>query len=95
MMATKETSPEISTLAGKVMGGYDPTIGEVRSMAGSLLSQDETPGQGGAASEGGKKETSARISSLASRVLRNLPSDDDLKSMAGSLMSQDETPGQD
>ena len=40
-VAIKETSPEISSLASRVMGGYDPTIGEVRSMTGSLLSQDE------------------------------------------------------
>ncbi len=93
-MAKKETSPEISSLAGRVMGGYDPTIGEVRSMAGSLLSQDETPGQGGAASEGGKKETSSEMSSLASKILQSLPSGEDLRSMAASLLSQDETPGQ-
>jgi len=93
-MATKETSPEISTLAGRVMGGYDPTVGEVRSMAASLLSQDETPGQGGASSEGGKKETSSEMSSLASKILANLPSDKQLRSMAASLLSQDETPGQ-
>ncbi|MCY4558948.1 MAG: hypothetical protein OXF79_21750 [Chloroflexi bacterium] len=94
-MATKETSSAMSSLAGRVMGGYEPTIGEVRSMAASLLSQDETPGQGGAASEGGKKETSSEMSSLASEVLRNLPSDRELRRMAASLLSQDETPGQD
>ena len=93
-MATKETSPEMSSLASRVMGGYDPTIVEVRSMAASLLSQDETPGQGGAASEGDKKETSSEMSSLASKVLRNLPSQEELRSMAASLLSQDETPGQ-
>ena len=95
-MATKETSPELSSLASRILlQGHDPTIGEVRSMAGSLLSQDETPGRGGPSSEGGKRQTSPEISSLASRVLRNLPTDDELRSMAGSLMSQDETPGQD
>ena len=93
-MATKETSPEVSSLAGRVMGGYNPTIGEVRSMAASLLSQDETPGQGGATTEGGKKETSSEMSSLASEVLRNLPSEREVRSMAASLLSQDETPGQ-
>lgn len=94
-MATRETSPELSSLAARVMSGsYDPTIGEVRSMAASLLSQDETSGQGGPASEGGKKETSSEMSSLASDVLRNLPSDRELRSMAASLLSQDETPGQ-
>ncbi len=95
-MATRETSPEISSLASRVMSGrHDPTIGEVRSMAGSLLSQDETAGHGGAESEGGKKETSSEMSSLASEVLRNLPSDRELRRMAASLLSQDETPGQD
>ena len=94
-MATKETSPEISSLAARVMGGgYDPTIGEIRSMCGSAISQDETPGQGEAAAEGGKKETSSRISSLASEILQNLPSDGDLRSIAASLVSQDETRGQ-
>ena len=94
-MAKRETSPEISSLASRVMSGrYDPTIGEVRSMAASLLSQDETPGQGGPASEGGKKETSSEMSSLASKVLKGLPSDAELRSMAASLVSQDETPGQ-
>lgn len=93
-MATRETSPEISSLAARVMGGADPTIGEVRSMAASLLSQDESAGQGGPASEGGKKETSPEMSSLASKVLRNLPSEKELRSMAASLLSQDETPGQ-
>ena len=94
-MATKETSPEMSSLAGRVMGGYDPTIGQVRSMAASLLSQDETPGQGEAASEGGKKETSSEMSSLASKILQDLPSQREIRSMAASLLSQDETPGQD
>ena len=94
-MATKETSPEISSLASRVMRGYDPTIAEVRSMVGSVLSQDETPGQGLAAAEGGKKETSSKISSLASKIMRDLPSDEELRSMAASLLSQDETPGQD
>lgn len=93
-MATKETSPEISSLASRVMRGHDPTIGEVRSMAASLLSQDETPGSGGAGSEGGKKETSPEMSSLASEIMRNLPSEGQLRSMAASLLSQDETPGQ-
>ena len=94
-MATKETSPEISSLAARVMGGYDPTIGEIRSMIGSVLSQDETAGQGGSTSEGGKKETSSEISSLAAKISQNLPSQRELRRIAASLLSQDETPGQD
>ena len=46
-MGTKETSPEMSSLAARVLGGYKPTEGEIKSMAASLLSQDETKGQDG------------------------------------------------
>ena len=42
-MATKQTSPEISSLAARVMAGYEPTREEIMSMAASLVSQDETP----------------------------------------------------
>jgi hypothetical protein len=41
----KETSPALSTLSARIMNGYHPTRAEVLSMAGSLLSQDETRGQ--------------------------------------------------
>lgn len=37
----KQTSPEISSLAARVLGGYDPTRAEVRKLAASCLSQDE------------------------------------------------------
>jgi hypothetical protein len=41
----KETSPALSTLSARVLNGYHPTRAEILSMAGSLLSQDETRGQ--------------------------------------------------
>jgi hypothetical protein len=41
----KETSPRISTLAARVLRGYEPTREEIMAMAASLLSQDVTPGQ--------------------------------------------------
>lgn len=40
---SKQTSPEMSSLAGRVMAGYEPTRDEILSMAASLLSQDEMP----------------------------------------------------
>jgi len=43
LMATKQTSPELSSLAARVMAGYEPTREEIVSMAASLMSQDETP----------------------------------------------------
>jgi hypothetical protein len=58
-MAERETSPAISSIAGKhakitgqaIMllvedGRADQLAGEIRQMAASLLSQDETRGQG-------------------------------------------------
>lgn len=44
-MPRKQTSPEISTLAGKMMNGKRPTREEELRLAASALSQDETPGQ--------------------------------------------------
>lgn len=41
----RQTSPEISTLAAKVLKGYTPTVEELKTMAASLLIQDETRGQ--------------------------------------------------
>jgi len=41
----KQTTPPVSTLAAKVMKGKKPTPKEVLSLAASVLSQDETPGQ--------------------------------------------------
>jgi hypothetical protein len=38
--------PRISTLAARILRGYEPTLEEVRSLAASILSQDEAKGQG-------------------------------------------------
>lgn len=47
-MSTKETSPELSTLAAQVLNGSKtPTAEEIRKLAACVLSQDETPGQEG------------------------------------------------
>ena len=40
----KQSSTRMSMLAGKVMAGYTPTPLEVRRLAASVLSQDETKG---------------------------------------------------
>jgi hypothetical protein len=40
----KQTSDELSKLAAQVLGGKTPTKKEVQSLAGSVLSQDETKG---------------------------------------------------
>lgn len=37
----KQTSPEISSLAARVMGGYQPDRSEILRLAASCLSQDE------------------------------------------------------
>jgi len=42
-MTSKQSSAEMSSLAARVLGGYSPTREEVRSLAASVLSQDETP----------------------------------------------------
>jgi hypothetical protein len=43
-MTNKQTSSRISSLAAKVLSGYEPTEGEIRSLAASALSQDEVKG---------------------------------------------------
>lgn len=43
-MTNKQTSSRISSLAAKVLGGYEPTEAEIRSLAASALSQDEIKG---------------------------------------------------
>lgn len=43
--ARKETSPHLASLASRILGqGYEPTRDEINSLAGSVLSQDETRG---------------------------------------------------
>lgn len=44
---TKQSSPKMSTLASKVLSGAKkPTVAQTRSLAASVLSQDEKKGQG-------------------------------------------------
>lgn len=42
---SKQTSPALSTLAARILRGYEPTRAEIMSMAASLLSQDMRRGQ--------------------------------------------------
>lgn len=44
-MTNKQTSSRISSLAAKVLGGYEPTEAEIRFLAASALSQDEVKGE--------------------------------------------------
>jgi hypothetical protein len=45
-MAKKQSTPKTSTLASKVLSGEKkPTLKESRSLAASVLSQDEKKGQ--------------------------------------------------
>jgi hypothetical protein len=45
-MADKQSSEKLSSLAAKVLSGrHTPTPEEVRSLAASVLAQDETKGQ--------------------------------------------------
>ena len=41
----KQSSDKLSTLASKVLKGKKPTQKEAKSLAGSVLSQDETKGK--------------------------------------------------
>lgn len=51
-MAKKQTTPPVSTLASKVLSGaVKPTPSQTRTLAASVLGQDEKRGQGG-----GKKQ---------------------------------------
>lgn len=44
--AKKQSSPKVSTLAAKVLSGTKkPTTAEVKSLAASVLGQDEIKGQ--------------------------------------------------
>jgi hypothetical protein len=42
----KQSSSAMSSLAARILKGYQPTPAEVRSLAASVLSQDGTKGQG-------------------------------------------------
>jgi hypothetical protein len=45
-MTKKQSSSSTSSLAGKVLAGKKPTAPEYRTLAGSVLSQDEKKGKG-------------------------------------------------
>ena len=44
-MTGKQSSAAMSSLAGRVLGGYETTRDEIEALAASVLSQDETKGQ--------------------------------------------------
>ena len=44
-MAKKQSSPSVSSLAGKVLAGKKATPAETRKLAASVLSQDEKKGR--------------------------------------------------
>jgi hypothetical protein len=44
-MTKKQSSPSMSTLASQVLSGKKPTAAEARSLAASVLSQDEKKGR--------------------------------------------------
>lgn len=43
-MAKSQSGNKASSIAGKVLGGKTPTKSEIRTLAGSVLRQDETKG---------------------------------------------------
>ena len=45
-MPKKQSSSKTSTIAGKVLAGKKPTATETKTLAASVLSQDEQKGQG-------------------------------------------------
>ena len=44
--SSKSSSSRASTIAGKVLAGAKPTRSEIKTLAGSVLSQDPVKGQG-------------------------------------------------
>jgi len=44
-MPTKQSSSKASTIAGKVLAGQKPTPTQVKTLAASVLAQDEKKGQ--------------------------------------------------
>ena len=44
-MPKRQSSPKVSTIAGKVLGGKKATSKEIKTLAGSVLAQDEKKGQ--------------------------------------------------
>ena len=51
---TKQSSPELSSLAGRVLAGHWPNREETLMLAASVLAQDETPADPGVRAEGEK-----------------------------------------
>ena len=45
-MPKKQSSSKVSTLAAKVLAGQKPTTLQAKTLAASVLSQDEKKGQG-------------------------------------------------
>ena len=45
-MPKKQSSPKVSSIAGKVLAGKKPTPTQAKTLAASVLSQDEKKGQG-------------------------------------------------
>lgn len=45
VVAKKQSSSSVSSIAGKVLGGKKATPAETRKLAASVLSQDEKKGQ--------------------------------------------------
>jgi hypothetical protein len=44
-MPTKQSSSKSSSIAGKVLAGHKPTTKEAKTLAASVLGQDEKKGQ--------------------------------------------------
>lgn len=44
-MSKKQTGNKASSIAGKVLGGAKPTQAQVKTLAASVLSQDEKKGR--------------------------------------------------
>ncbi|MEQ1709321.1 MAG: hypothetical protein ABL864_13420 [Terricaulis sp.] len=42
-MAKKQSTPRVSSIAGKVLSGQRATPSQTRTLAGSVLAQDEKP----------------------------------------------------
>ena len=99
-MSGRQTSPELFALATRILNErYNPTDEEIKSLAGSVLSQDETKGPG--TTEGRGIQTSEVMSALASKVLNSYrqikdyrPKDSEILSLAKCVERQYETMNQ-
>ena len=43
---SKQSSPAMSSLAARILKGYEPSPAEIKSLAACVLSLDQTKGQG-------------------------------------------------